>query len=347
MSEKTSKKILLVWWGTGWHAIPLVSLTKYLQENNSYEFLWLWERDSLEEELAEMNNIPFLTISAGRLRRYFDWKNFFEPLKNLTGIVESMIHIIRFRPDIIFSKGWYVALPVCIAAWILRKKLYIHESDVVMWVTNKLTSRFAEKVFYSFSWDYIDEEKHIHSGPIVHPEMIDGVSSMQVVENERLKVLVIAGIQGSTKIFEALLGMLKDCKDIDFHIILWEKNLHFREKFLPFSHVTSYDFLKPGKLWKLMQSIDIAITRGSSTLWELMYFGVHSIVIPLKTTGWDHQTANAEYFHTTYGFDILDEDTELSLEIFRKLQKYKDARKSDLNLEWYFDGLKMIEEYLK
>lgn len=347
MSMEHTIKIMLAWGGTWGHAIPIISLVSYLRDEWKYQFLWLWERDSLEEELAELHLIDFKSISAGRIRRYFDIRNFYEPFKNLTGICESIYHIIRFRPDFIFSKGWFVALPVCIAAWILRKPVFIHESDSIIWLSNKLCSRFANRIFYTFPWEYIDNIKHIHSGPIMHPDMIEWLSSMQVQENERLKVLIIAGSQWSTIIFDALLGILKDCNDIDFHIILWEKNLHFRERFQKFPHVTSYDFLKPLKLWKLMQSSDIAITRWSSTLWELMHFGIHSIIVPLKATGWNHQTHNGQYFKEKYGFDLLDEESELSLEIFRKLQAYKDTRKSDLHLEWYFDGIQTIEKYLK
>ena len=344
---KHTHKVMFAWWETWGHVMPLVSLATYLREEGEYEFIWLWQRNSLEEEMAEVHNIQFKSISAWKIRRYFDIRNFYEPLKNLTGIIESIIHILRFKPDYIFSKGWFVALPVCIAGWILRKPIYIHESDSIMGSSNKLSSCFAQKIFYTFPWKYIDNIKHIHCWPIMHPEMIDHVTSMEMEENDRLKILVIAGIQWSTKIFQALLDILKDCKDVDFHIILWNKNLHFRQKFLPFPNVELYDFLKPAKLWNLMQTCDIAITRGSSTLWELMYFGIHCIVIPFKATWWDHQSSNAQYFHTKYGFDVLDEEKELSLKIFRKIQKYKDTRKSNLNLEGFFDGLHAIEKELK
>lgn len=77
-----------------------------------------------------------------------------------------------------------------------------------------------------------------------------------------------------------------------------------------------------------MKDIDIAITRGSSTLWELTSFGIHSIIIPLKATGGDHQTKNAEYFHEKYGSDIIDEDSDLKSELTKKLNSYKDLRKN-------------------
>ena len=84
--------------------MPFVSLFNYLQEEDTYQFLWLGERNSMEEEMAEIYHIPFKEISAGKIRRYFDWRNFYEPLKNLTGIAESLFHIIRNKGDIIFSK---------------------------------------------------------------------------------------------------------------------------------------------------------------------------------------------------------------------------------------------------
>ncbi len=126
--------------------------------------MWLGERESLEEKSALENDIEFHDISAGKIRRYFDWKNFYEPLKNFTGIFESLYYILKYKGNIVFSKGGFVSVPACIAAFILRKKIYIHESDSVMGLANKITSKLATKVFYSFTNEKtaIENNKHIH-----------------------------------------------------------------------------------------------------------------------------------------------------------------------------------------
>lgn len=332
--------------------MPLLSLHNYLNESGKYEFIWLGQRDSLEEEQAAEHKIDFRDISAWKIRRYLDIRNLYEPLKNLTGIVESLYHIKKEKIDIVFSKWGFVSLPVCIAAWIMRKEVYLHESDSVTWLSNKLCSRFATKVFYSFPNEKTGipgeaetsvNSKHIYTWHILNPELLDSITDTSVQENETLSVLVIAGSQGSTTIFENLLQILPDCKDINFNVILWEKNGHFREDFLKYVNVKVHDFLTPRQLWEVMKTTDIAITRGSSTLWELYYFGIHSIIIPHKATWGNHQYHNATYFNANFWSDILDEEENLHLEMFRRLQAYKTLRKSWLNLDGFFDGLKKIE----
>lgn len=178
--------------------------------------------------------------------------------------------------------------------------------------------------------------------------MLDGVKSLSKQENEKLNVLVIAGSQGSQRIFEAILKILPDCHDIVFHVVLGTNDdVELKKSLMRFPNVHTYGFISQSELAGLYIKTDIAITRGSSTLWELFYFGIHSIIVPLRETGGDHQMKNAQYFHETYGSDLLDEQENISLEIFRKLQKYKQLRKKDLNLEGYLDGVKAISEQLK
>jgi len=218
--EHKKTTIALTGGGTGGHIVPLVAIHNYLKEKGEYSFYWVGEYDSPEEEEARKNNIKFLDISAGKIRRYFDWKNFYEPLKNLSGIAQGIFYIRKYKIDVVISKGGYVSLPLCIAARIMRKKVYIHESDIITGLSNKLVSRFASKTFYTFLNDTIDGKNFIHSGPILNPELIDYLDNVEVEENERFTVLVIAGSQGSTRIFKTLLEILPDLQDIDFHIIL-------------------------------------------------------------------------------------------------------------------------------
>lgn len=341
MEENRKQKIIFTGGGTLGHITPLLSLYHFLWEED-YEYMWLGERDSFESEASHNNNIEFHDISAGKIRRYFDWRNFYEPLKNLTGIFESFYYIAKFKGDIVFSKGWHVAVPVCIAAFLLRKKIYIHESDSVMGLANKICSKLATKVFTSFPFE---NKKTIHCGHIMNPIMLDQVESIEREENERLQLLVIAWSQGSEKICEALVKISPDCSTIDFHILTGKvDNEELLEPLSRMVNVKLYSIISQKELSKLYINTDIAITRWSSTIWELMYFGIHSIIIPHKYTGGNHQQINAEYFHENYGSDVLDEDNNLELELFRRLKTYKDLRKTGLNLEGYLDGLKKIEE---
>lgn len=332
---------------SGGHIFPLLALQNYLKEEGKYNFVWVWEEDSLEEETARKHKIRFFGVSAGKLRRYFDWKNFYEPLKNLTGIFEGIYYILKYKIDLVFSKGGYVSLPICIAAWILRKNIYIHESDIKTGISNKIVSKLATKVFYTFENEKIDAVKHIHTGPVLNPDLIEYLDSLENDANLRLNVLVIAGSQWSKTIFENLLRALPNLSDVDFHIVLGTKNESFRERFKAFPNTKVHDFLTQKRMGKIMKNIDIAITRGSSTvLWELYYFGIHSIIIPITNAG-DHQVYNAEYFMNKCGSNVLDENNNLGMELEKLLQKYKHLRKQGLNLEGFFKPLQIIEKEIQ
>ena len=346
-NENKKQVMALTWGGSGWHIFPLLSLYNYIEETEKYEFLWVWEEGWLEEKIAETNNITFLDIAAGKIRRYFDFRNFYEPLKNLTGVFQWVYYILKYKIDIVFSKWGYVSMPLCIAAKMLWKKIYIHESDVKKGLANKLIGKIATKTFYTFDSDIIDWKKHIHVGQILNRELIEWLTNLNVAENHRLSVMVMAWSQGSTIIFENLLKILPDLWDIDFNVVLGTKNAHFGTEFKKFTNVKTYDFITQRRLWEVLKTTDIAITRWSATaLWEFYSFGIHAIIIPITGAGW-HQIHNAEYFNERYGSDILDETNNLNLEMFRFLQKYKHLRKSGLNLTWFFDSLEKIEKELE
>lgn len=340
--------IALTWWWTWWHIYPLVSIYNFLKEDKNLKFVWVWEYNSLEEEEAIKNRIPFEDISAWKIRRYFDLRNLYEPLKNISGIIQWIEYIKKHNIDIIFSKWWYVSLPLCIAWKIMWKKIYVHESDIVPWVSNSIIWKLATKIFYTFQNDKIDWKKHIFIWQILNPELIDYLDDVETIENDNLNVMVIAWSQWSTRIFESLLKILPDLQDIKFHIILWEKNMHFRNDFKVFPNVVAHDFITQKRLWKIYKTIDIAITRWwATTLWELNNFWIHSIIIPLPESANNHQVENSKYFNEKFWSDIIYESNNMQLEIFRLLQKYKKLRKVWLNLDNFFEPLKKLKKEMR
>lgn len=347
LRHKEKKVIALTGGATWWHVFPLLSVFNYFKEEKKYDFIWVWERDSLEEEIANKNKIKFIDVPAWKLRRYFDLRNFYEPLKNLSWIVFWMYYIKKHHIDIVFSKWWYVAVPLCIAAFLLKKEIYIHESDTVWWIANKFIWLLATKVFYTFPNKKTESgsDKHILTWQILNPELLDNIENLEIEQNEKLSVIIIAGSQWSTTIFEAMLNVLNHIEDIDFQVILWDKNMHFREDFKQYKNILVHDFVTQKRLGKILKQTDIAITRWWATsLWELNMFWVHSIIIPLEWSAWNHQKKNAMYFNEKFWSDIIEESDDLEVEIYKKLQKYKNLRKASLNLNWFFKPLQIIEK---
>ena len=340
------KNIALTWGGTGGHIFPLLAVYNYLKDD--YNFLWFGEEWNLEEEIANKYNIDFYDISAGKLRRYFDFRNFFEPLKNLTGIVEALYYIKKHNIDYVFSKWGYVSIPMAVWAKLMRKKLFIHESDTVSWISNKIVEKLASKVFYSFKNDKIDNEKYIYSWQILNWELLDKIKDLNIEENKKLKVLVMWGSQWAKNIFETLLKIVWELSFIDFTIILGEKNLDFKKNFSIYSNVKVYDFVSQADLGLIYKKTDIAITRAWATsLWEQNAFWIHSIIVPLKNSAWNHQEKNALYFKEHFESDVLEDSEELAFNLKNKLTKYKDLRKAGLNLDKFFEPLKVIKKELE
>ena len=229
MAKKT---IALTWWWTWWHILPLLWLYNYLKNDWKYDFIWVWEEWWMEEEIAINNNIKFLEVSAWKIRRYFDKRNFYEPLKNLTWIFQWIYYITKYKIDIIFSKWWYVSIPLCLAWKVLWKKIFIHESDTVWWISNKIVWKLATKIFYTFPNEKIDNTKHILTWQILNQELLTWINIYETEEeNEKLNVLVIAWSQGSTNIFRNLINILPDIEDINFNVK--EQFLKLNEGFIP------------------------------------------------------------------------------------------------------------------
>ena len=111
---KTTKKIVMTGGGTAGHVTPNIALMPALKEAG-YDITYIGSYNGMEKELIEAQNIPYIGISSGKLRRYFDWKNFSDPFKVLKGYGQAISILKKIKPDIVFSKGGFVSVPVVLA----------------------------------------------------------------------------------------------------------------------------------------------------------------------------------------------------------------------------------------
>lgn len=139
-----SKKIVMTGGGTAGHVTPNIALMPALQEAG-YEITYIGSYNGMEKELIEAQKIPYIGISSGKLRRYFDWKNFSDPFKVLKGYGQAISILRKLKPDVVFSKGGFVSVPVVLAAKHCHIPAIIHESDITPGLANKIAIRGAKK----------------------------------------------------------------------------------------------------------------------------------------------------------------------------------------------------------
>lgn len=181
------KKIVLTGGGTAGHVTPHLALIPRLKDAG-YEIHYIGSQD-IERQLMADQPLRFHTVQSGKLRRYFDWKNFTDPFRVIWGAVESIRLIGQIRPDVCFSKGGFVAVPVVIACWVHRVPVLAHESDLTPGLANRISAKFSKRVATSFpECAKALTPKGVLTGTPMRPELFGG---------DRQKGLAIAGFDGS------------------------------------------------------------------------------------------------------------------------------------------------------
>ena len=143
------KHIVLTGGGTAGHVTPNIALIPALKEAG-YQISYIGSYDGNEKKLIEELGIPYYGISSGKLRRYFDVKNFTDPFRVLKGFHEAKKLLKQLKPDVVFSKGGFVTVPVVIAAKKRKIPAIIHESDMTPGLANKLCLSSASKICCNF-----------------------------------------------------------------------------------------------------------------------------------------------------------------------------------------------------
>ena len=302
------KNIILTGGGAAGHVTPNLALLPELQAND-YEVHYIGSKDGLERELVEAVGIPYYGISAGKLRRYMDVKNITDIFRIIKGFGDAMGVMRQIKPDIVFSKGGFVTVPVLAAARMLRVKCVIHESDITPGLANRLSQPFANKVCVSFpeTLAHLPERKSVLTGSPIRRELLlgDRVKGLKLCEWQDLGnpvILVTGGSQGAaainTCVREALPQLLER-----FRVVHLCGKGNLADINTP--GYAEFEYVQEG-LADLFAMADIVVSRaGANTLFEILALRKPNLLIPLplgKSRG--DQILNAESF-ALQGFSKL------------------------------------------
>ena len=169
------KKIVMTGGGTAGHVTPNIALMPALR-SEGYEISYIGSYEGIEKGLIEAQKVPYYGISSGKLRRYFDVKNFSDPFKVIKGYYQSICLLKKIKPDVVFSKGGFVSVPVVLAAKHCKIPAIIHESDITPGLANKLAIPSATKVCCNFpeTMKYLPEGKAVLTGSPIRQELLNG-----------------------------------------------------------------------------------------------------------------------------------------------------------------------------
>ena len=207
------KKIILTGGGTAGHVTPNLALIPSLKDHG-FEIRYIGSYEGIEKKLITDAGIPYDGISSGKLRRYFDLKNFSDPFRVLKGYAEACKLIKNYKPDVVFSKGGFVSVPVVLAAKRYHIPTIIHESDMTPGLANKICIPSAARVCCNFpeTLQYLPKDKAVLTGSPIRRELLTGdrLSGLQYTHLSADKpiILVIGGSLGSVTVNQAVRSIL-------------------------------------------------------------------------------------------------------------------------------------------
>lgn len=290
---------------TGGHHNSGLLLAKAFQEKGEnviwfgHKFSMLGDKNPSAEYLeVTKENIPFYEIKAGKLQKNY---KFIQNLVRIPlGYWQSLINLLRVRPNVIVSFGGYIALPVAICGWMLRIPVFTHEQTVVSGFANKIIAKLAKKIFISFksSEKYFPPEKVIFSGLPIRASIFNNKSPMFKKNNKRT-IYITGGKQGSHIINEVFFDILPKLLE-KFNIIhqcgfssLYndiEKCLRIKNE----SYVVKEYFFED-EIGSVFNNSDFVVGRsGAHTIYELLMLRKPAILIPITWSSNNEQLENAK-----------------------------------------------------
>lgn len=312
--DMKKKKVLFTGGGTAGHVTVNLALIPKFQEDQ-WEVSYIGSHDGIERELiGKLENVPYEPVTTGKLRRYFDLKNIKDPFKVLQGIWEAYRKIRKLKPDVIFSKGGFVSVPVVLGGWMNRVPIIIHESDLTPGLANKIAMPFASKVCTTFeeTKKHIKGKKGEYLGAVVREELFSGDRKRGLIlcdfVSSKPVLLVMGGSMGSQKINQVVRENL-DALLPTYQIVhitgkgAMDQSLLRKPGYRQFEYVS-------WELPDLMAMADLIVSRaGSNSIFEFASLHKPMLLIPLsRAASRGDQILNANLFEKQGIAEVLMEE---------------------------------------
>lgn len=330
------KKIILTGGGTAGHVTPNLALIPSLQDLD-YEIHYIGSYQGIERKLIEGAGVAYDGISSGKLRRYFDIKNFSDPIRVVKGYGEALRLMKKYKPDVVFSKGGFVAVPVVLAAKHYHIPTIIHESDMTPGLANKLCIPSAKKVCCNFpeTLKYLPENKAVLTGSPIREELLQGdrLSGLQYahLSADRPVILIIGGSLGSVTVNNAVRRLLPRLLP-DYQVVHICGKGNLDENLIGTKGYVQYEYVD-APLRHLFAASDIVISRaGANSICEILALRKPNILIPLSAAASrGDQILNAESFRKQ-GFSTVIEEDQLSDDaLYQAIQETYENRAAHIH----------------
>lgn len=324
-------KILFTGGGTAGHIFPIVAIIREMKKihpRKKVKFFYVGPNDQFALSLLSKEGVEIKEIMAGKLRRYFSFQNIIDIFfKFPIGIIQSFFHIFSISPDIIFSKGGYGSLPVVIAGWILQTPIFLHESDVVSGLSNKIAFKFSLGFFTAFpvrDKRYYSAQRVIAAGNPIRRAVLSGspekAKRIFQLKGGKPVVLILGGSQGAQRINDRILTVLPDLLE-NFELIHQTGKRHFdqvrkeagviiNKSLMEYYH--AFPFLDEVRLANAYEAADLVISRaGAGSIFEIAAVGKPSVLVPLARSAQNHQVRNS-YAYAQEGAAIVMEEANFT-----------------------------------
>lgn len=320
------KRIVLTGGGTAGHVTPNIALISKLKQKG-YEIHYIGSYDGIEKELIDKTGVLYYGISSGKLRRYFDIKNLTDPFKVIKGYGEAVKLMKQLSPDVVFSKGGFVSVPVIFAAHKKGIPIILHESDMTPGLANKLTISKAVKICANFpeTLNYLPKDKAVITGTPIRKELfagnkIKGLDYCRFTSNKPV-ILVVGGSLGAAAINEAVRNLLPTLLK-QFQVVHICGKGKMDTEYLNMEGYVQFEYVST-ELSDIFAMADIVLSRaGANAICEILALKKPNILVPLSAAASrGDQILNAESFEKQ-GFSYVIQEEGLTNDTLLKGVRY-------------------------